>query len=232
MKPVAIFRHNPGEGPGYFAAFLDRLSLPWHMIRVDTGAAIPVDPAGYSGLVFMGGAMSVNDPLPWISAELALIRAAMSKDIPVLGHCLGGQLMAKALGAAVTANPVKEIGWGEIESLDDSAQAWLGDAGAFPAFHWHAETFAIPPGATRILKGRHCDNQAFVIGPHLAMQCHVEVTASMIRLWNRQWPEERWEAHDAVQTPEQMYECLESRIAAMHRVSDRLYSKWITGLKF
>lgn len=231
MKPVAIFRHNPGEGPGYFATFLDRHSVPWQLVRVDAGAAIPVDPSEYSGLAFMGGAMSVNDPLPWIAEELALIRTAMSKDIPVLGHCLGGQLMAKALGATVTANPVKEIGWGKVETNDVSATAWLGDTGAFEAFHWHGETFAIPPGATRILRGRHCENQAFVIGPHLAMQCHVEMTESMIRLWNRQWNKENAAASDTVQTPAQMVERVETRIAAMRTVSDRLYSKWIAGLK-
>lgn len=232
MKPVAIFRHNPGEGPGYFATFLDRHSLPWQLVRVDAGAAIPVDPFDFSGLVLMGGSMSVNDPLPWIANELVLIRTAMANDIPVLGHCLGGQLMAKALGAAVTANPVKEIGWGEVETSDDSVSAWLGDTDEFEAFHWHGETFAIPPGATRILRSRHCENQAFVIGPHLAMQCHVEMTESMIRLWSRQWNKENAAASATVQTPAQMYQRMETRIAAMRTVSDRLYSKWIAGLKF
>lgn len=234
MKPVAIFRHNFSEGPGYFATFLDHHSVPWKLVRVDAGADIPADPYDFSGLVFMGGPMSVNDPLPWIAKELALIRIAISNDIPVLGHCLGGQLMAKALGASVTANPVREIGWGGVEATDvadDSVTAWLGDTGAFEAFHWHGETFAIPPGATRILRSRHCENQAFVMGPHLAMQFHVEMTESMIRLWNRQRSEESGGMNDAVQTPAQMYQRMETRIAAMRIASDRLYSKWIAGLK-
>jgi GMP synthase-like glutamine amidotransferase len=112
MKPIAIFRHSPGEGPGYFATFLDRHSLPWRCSRSMRAIFRPPSPDEFSGLCFMGGPMSVNDDLPWIPATLALIRAADAAGIPVIGHCLGGQLMAKALGGSVGRNPVKEIGWG------------------------------------------------------------------------------------------------------------------------
>jgi GMP synthase-like glutamine amidotransferase len=101
MKPIAIFRHSPGEGPGYFATFLDRHSLPWRLFKVDEGEFPPASPDEFSGLCFMGGPMSVNDELPWIPATLALIRAADAAGIPVIGHCLGGQLMAKAFGGTV-----------------------------------------------------------------------------------------------------------------------------------
>jgi GMP synthase-like glutamine amidotransferase len=179
----------------------------------------------------MGGPMSVNDDLPWIPPVLALIRAAVAQDIPVIGHCLGGQLMSKALGGAVTKNRVKEIGWGEVAVADDMAAQWLGDIAAFGAFHWHGETFAIPAGATRILQSPYCENQAFVMGPHLGMQCHVEMTEAMIRLWNRQWAAESAVPSASVQTPEQMYESMDARIEAMRRAADRLYAKWIAGLK-
>ncbi|MDE2585824.1 MAG: type 1 glutamine amidotransferase, partial [Betaproteobacteria bacterium] len=112
MRPVAIFRHSPTEGPGYFATFLDTHRVPWELIPIDAGAPVPAAVDGYAGLCFMGGPMSVNDPLPWIAPIGALIRDAIAKDIPVLGHCLGGQLIVQALGGTVTRNPVKEIGWG------------------------------------------------------------------------------------------------------------------------
>jgi GMP synthase-like glutamine amidotransferase len=230
MKPVAIFRHSPGEGPGYFATFLDAHSVPWELHKSDEGEAVPADPAAFSGLCFMGGPMSVNDDLPWIAPTLALIRAAVDQNVPVIGHCLGGQLMSKALGGSVGKNPVKEIGWGTV-TAGDGAAAWLGDVQSFEAFHWHGETFTIPNGATRILGSPYCANQAFVMGPHLGMQCHVEMTEALIRLWNRQWASESATPSASVQTPEQMYERIEDRIAAMRVAADRLYTRWIGGLR-
>ena len=104
------------------------------------------------------------------------------------------------------------------------------DTARFEAFHWHGETFSIPPGATRILQSAHCANQAFVRGPHLGLQCHVEMTDPMIRLWCRQWAAEGVPASASVQTPEQMEENIGARIAAMRAVADRLYTRWIDGL--
>ena len=231
MKPVAIFRHSPGEGPGYFATFLEAHSLPWQLFKSDAGEAVPLQPNDYAGLCFMGGPMSVNDDLPWIAPTLQLIRAAVAQGIPVIGHCLGGQLMAKALGGSVGRNPVKEIGWGRVDVTDPAAAAWLGDSDGFDAFHWHGETFTLPSGATRILASRYCANQAFALGPHLGMQCHVEMTEAMIRLWNRQWAAESAQPSASVQTPEQMYEHLEARIAAMRKAADRLYAHWCAGLQ-
>jgi GMP synthase-like glutamine amidotransferase len=179
----------------------------------------------------MGGPMSVNDDLPWLPPLFELIRGAVAASVPVIGHCLGGQMISKALGGTVTKNPVKEIGWGGVETTDAVAAEWLGELTTFEAFHWHGETFSIPAGATRILKSTYCDNQAFVMGPHLAMQCHVEMTEAMIRLWSRQWAEECAAASASVLTPEQMMERIEGRLTAMRIAADRLYARWITGLK-
>lgn len=232
MKPIAIFRHSPGEGPGYFATFLDRHSLSWRLFKVDEGEFPPPSPDDFSGLCFMGGPMSVNDDLPWIPATLELIRAADARGIPVIGHCLGAQLMAKAFGGSVGRNPVKELGWGEVAATGAAeAAGWMDGDTRFQAFHWHGETFTIPEGATRILGNAHCANQAFLRGPHLAMQCHVEMTPSMIENWCRHWGDEGVPASDSVQTPEQMQDGMEARVAAMRAVADRLYTRWCQGLK-
>src|SRR5450631_1977009 len=184
MNPIAIFRQAGTEGPGYLAKFLDERQIPWQLIAIDAGDAVPQDAAAYSGLVFMGGPMSVNDDLPWIPKVEVLIRDAVTKDIPLLGHCLGGQLISKALGGIVSRNPVKEIGWGEVTISDnDVARTWFGDIRKFQAFHWHGETFTLPQGATHLLSSAHCVNQAYSIGKHLALQCHVEMTAVMIETW-------------------------------------------------
>ena len=234
MKPVAIFRHAPSEGPGYFATYLDRHRVPWRLVKVDEGEAPPSDPGPFSGLVFMGGPMSVNDDLPWIAPALGLIRAAAQAGVPVLGHCLGGQLMAKALGGKVTRNPVKEIGWGRVEVLKNAAAAdWLGALGSFDSFHWHGETFSIPPGATRILASPHCENQAFVMGPHLGMQCHVEMTPELIRAWCQDWGKEVESLSrraPSVQTPAQMTERVEEKTRGLNAIADRIYDRWSAGL--
>ena len=233
MKPVAIFRHARSEGPGYFATFLDQKSIPWRLLAIDEGEAMPQDAQTFSGLVFMGGPMSVNDDLPWIPPVLALIRQAVSAGVPVLGHCLGGQLMAKAMGGVVGPNPVKEIGWGKVVVAENTeARAWLGEVSEFTAFHWHGETFSLPPGATAILSSAYCPNQAFVTGGNLALQCHVEMTAEMVKEWCAIGADEIAAAASSpgVQPVEVMAQDLPRRISDLNRVAGQLYRHWVEGL--
>jgi GMP synthase-like glutamine amidotransferase len=232
MRPIAIFRHLAIEGPGYLAELLDTRNIPWVLIPVDEGAEVPVSPGAYSGLVFMGGPMSVNDDLPWISESLTLIRQAVAADIPVLGHCLGGQLMAKALGGQVTRNPVKEIGWGSVEILDNpAARHWFGDWRDFMAFHWHGETFSLPEGATRLLASAHCANQAFSLRKHLGLQCHVEMTPPMVEAWCAAGRAEiAASGSPAVATPETILAMTPFCLPAMTRVADHLYQRWLEGV--
>ena len=220
------------EGPGYFAEFLDESAIPWQLICIDANDAVPQDASAYSGLVFMGGPMSVNDDLPWIPQALALIRQAVAQDIPVLGHCLGGQLMSKALGGVVTRNPVKEIGWGETTVSDNAqAHAWFGDIQSFESFHWHGETFSLPQGAIHLLSSAHCTNQAFALGKHLALQCHVEMTATMIREWCDVGADEIAASANspAVQSAQTMQAQMANKLPQLHAVARQLYQHWVKG---
>jgi GMP synthase-like glutamine amidotransferase len=232
MKPVAIFRHHPLEGPGYFGAYLDFRSIPWRLIDVDASEALPSDAAQFAGLVFMGGPMSVNDDLPWVEPALALIRQAVAENIPVLGHCLGGQLLAKALGGAVNRSPIKQIGWGEVQVADTpAARAWFGKLPAFEAFHWHGETFTIPDSAALVLSDSYCKNQAFVLDKHLALQCHVEMTEELVKAWCSNGAVEIANSFGpAVQSVEAIQTGLSERVSALNRVACLIYEKWITGL--
>ncbi len=233
MKPVAIFRHAAIEGPGYLAEFLDEQKIPWRLIAIDAGDAVPSSAENYSGLVFMGGPMSVNDGLPWIASALALIREAVAKGIPVLGHCLGGQLMSAALGGTVSRNPVKEIGWGEVAVAgNDTAHVWFGEVKHFNAFHWHGETFSLPQGAALLLSSVHCAHQAWTIGKHLALQCHVEMTADMVVSWCEAGAGEiaSASASPAVQLPGEMQRQTAADLPQLHEVAARLYAKWVAGL--
>lgn len=233
MQEILIFRHAPHESPGYLADYLDRHSLRHRLIRVDQNDPMPASIAGIPGLVFMGGPMSVNDPLPWIPKALHLIKQAVDADVPVLGHCLGGQLIAKALGGVITKNPVKEIGWLPVSRVDSPvANAWLGALPQeFEVYHWHGETFSIPPGATRILASRDCANQAFVVGKTLAFQCHVEMTDAMVREWARVGAAEVAPISATVQDPQAMLIDLEARVERLQRIADKFYARWVQGLK-
>ena len=235
MNPVLIFRHSPTEGPGYFTTFLDRRGIPWKLVRIDAGDAVPEDLNGISGVCLMGGPMSVNDDLPWIAPVLALIRQAVASDIPVIGHCLGGQLMSKALGGTVSRNPVKEIGWGDVRISDaDAARPWLGEVTQpMLAFHWHGETFSLPPGATRILDSAWCTNQAYVLnGRHIGMQCHVEMTPELIASWCASGAAEiAASSGPGVQSPGAIQADMDARTARLHQLADKIYSRWIQGLR-
>lgn len=234
MNPVAIFRHAPSEGPGYFATVLEERSIPSVLVAIDAGEPVPRDVRRFAGLVFMGGPMSVNDRLPWIPPVLSLIREAVASDVPVLGHCLGGQLMAKALGGKVTRNRTREIGWLPVRVIDSPvAREWVnGLAPQFEVFHWHGETFSeLPPGATAILKSRDCRHQAFVLGKHIAFQCHVEMTPALVRSWARAGAADIAEPSATVQSARQMCVNLVARAERMNRIADVFYSRWLRGVR-
>ena len=240
MKPVIIFRFLAHEGPGYLGDFLSAQNIIWQLVKVDEGEALPSSILAYSGMVLMGGPMSVNDDLSWIAPILARIREAKDNDIPLLGHCLGGQLMSKALGAAVTknitatGNQVKEIGWGEVSvSKNDAAKNWFGSIETFNAFHWHGETFSLPEGSVHLLSSQYCQNQAWAIGKHLAFQTHIEMTAEMVQKWCEEGENELREsaASPAVQQADEMQQELPLHCFFLNKVAKQVYSQWIQGLK-
>ena len=233
MKPVIIFRHASIEGPGFLATFLDKQDIPWTLVKIDEGDPLPASITDYSGVVLMGGPMSVNDDLPWIPPLLNLIREAIAADIPVLGHCFGGQLISKALGATVRENPVKEIGWGPLAvSRSEAAQHWFGDIETFNGFHWHGETFSLPERAVHLLSSTHCKNQAYASGKHLAFQCHIEMTPDMVQSWCEVGAEELKQsaASPAVQQAEAMLENLPLHCFFLNKVAARIYGQWVKGL--
>jgi GMP synthase-like glutamine amidotransferase len=229
MRPLTVFRHITCEGPGYLAEVLERNAVPYDIVRIDQGDTVPSSIDGSAGLVFMGGPMSVNDDLPWIEQELALIRQAQAAGLPVLGHCLGGQLICRALDGTVAANRVKEIGWHSVRSTGTAAaRHWLGEQPGGPElFHWHGETFSLPEGADLLLENDNCAHQAFAIGNTLALQCHVEMTAPMVVEWASLYEDELQNPGDSVQSAEQMTSGLDERIEAAQQVADPLYQRWL-----
>ena len=174
---VQVLQHVPFEGPGSMAGWLAARRIEVGVTRLFAGDPLP-RAADVDGVIAMGGPMSVNDEdeLDWLRPEKQLVRDAVARGIPVLGVCLGAQLIASALGARVYPGLVKEIGWFPIRGIPHVAPAF-----EFPAehlaFHWHGETFDLPPGAVRLASSAGCDNQAFQVGGRaLALQFHLETT--------------------------------------------------------
>jgi GMP synthase-like glutamine amidotransferase len=243
-RPVAVLQHDADVGPGFFETWLHGRELPFELIRVDRGDAVPTDPAHFAGLCFMGGPMSVNDPLPWIDAACELIRSADAAGVPVIGHCLGGQLLAKALGVRVTRSPVKEIGWGALRVTDRALAAeWIGQESLDGAefFQWHGDSFELPPGARNFLASEFCERQAYVIDrgtyAHLGMQFHCEMTPALVRAWidDENWiveveEERRANGGPAVQDAREMMHEVHVRTRRMNALAARLYDRWSKGL--
>ena len=135
-------------------------------------------------LIVMGGPMSVNDEdvLPWLISEKQFIRDTIGTGKPVLGVCLGAQLIASALGANVYKNSVKEIGWFPIERVSSDGGSTLSFPPSMEVFHWHGETLDLPAGATRLARSEACENQAFQLGRRvIGLQFHLETTPESAR---------------------------------------------------
>jgi GMP synthase (glutamine-hydrolysing) len=185
MKVVA-FRHVPFEDLGLIAGALSErnISIEYADLHHE-GAALPSTDTA-AGLIFMGGPMSANDSLEYLRCEMGLIRLAAERQQPVLGVCLGAQLIAKALGAPVYRNPRKEIGWFDVHLTEAGRRDPLFQKAASveTVFHWHGETFDLPAEAQWLAYSEACKNQAFRIGHHVyGLQFHLEVTPGMIAGW-------------------------------------------------
>jgi GMP synthase (glutamine-hydrolysing) len=189
MKKVLAFRHVPFEGIGRIGAALAERGIACDYADLYSPGSATPDIAAYDGLIFLGGPMSANDPLPFLAREVQLISSALERHQPLLGICLGSQLIARALGADVCRNPVKEIGWFPVRFLPDAAEDRL-FTGLFEPetiFHWHSDTWALPPHAVRLASSDLCANQAFRSGDNVyGLQFHLEVTPEMIADWMAQ----------------------------------------------
>jgi GMP synthase-like glutamine amidotransferase len=230
-KPVAIFRFSETEGPGYFAQWLDARGIPWTLIPLDEGVPVPQDPRAYSGIGMMGGPMSANDDLPWIPPLLDLLRSSVQADVPVIGHCLGGQLFAKALGAPVTPTSTPEIGWQDVEVIGKQGREWFGGRTRFTTFEWHYDVFALPAGATRVLTNALNENQAYVIGKHIGFQCHIEMTTDILESWCKSGSDElKKKQGPGIQTEAEICRALDTRLPHLSSVASDVYARWVQGL--
>jgi GMP synthase-like glutamine amidotransferase len=174
---VHVLQHVPFEGLGSIEPWLLARSAQITYTRFYESPLLP-DLSQVDFVIAMGGPMSVNDEatLPWLVSEKHFIRTAIQRGIPVLGICLGAQLIASALGASIYPGKHREIGWFDITSVPSPAHTFHFPP-ATTVFHWHGETFDLPPGAIHLARSTACEHQAFQIGPNaIGLQFHLETT--------------------------------------------------------
>ncbi|MES2994251.1 MAG: type 1 glutamine amidotransferase [Pseudomonadota bacterium] len=232
MAPILILQNLSSDGPAYLARWLRVQDIPYRVLDTEAGDAYPPSVAGYGGLALLGGEMSANDDLPSLRKAERLILQAMDADIPVIGHCLGGQLMARALGARVIASPQPEIGWQSMTVADTpTARDWFGEPGERTVYHWHGESFELPAGAELLAGSAACPRQAFAIGRHLAMQFHVELDEHKLAVWSASVDpaflkaQQRYPA--TVQTGPAMRAQATQALPDQQHLADRLYRRWL-----
>jgi GMP synthase (glutamine-hydrolysing) len=188
MKPVLILQHTPTETSGVLETHLAAAGVPWQYVELFRGTPERLEFRRFAGLIVLGGSMNAGEveKYPFLASEPDWIREALDAEIPLLGICLGAQLLAKALGSPVYANPVREIGWHEIEltpaAADDPLLSACGPRQT--VFQWHGDTFDLPAGAVHLAHSAVCRNQAFRYGPRAwGLQFHVEIGGELVNDW-------------------------------------------------
>jgi GMP synthase (glutamine-hydrolysing) len=224
---VLILQHLSGDGPAYLGQWLAANGVPFEVRNTEARDSYPATLEGFDALAILGGEMSANDDLPSLRQAEALFREAVQRGVPTLGHCLGGQLMARALGARVVLSPQPEIGWHTMQlNAGPLTSAWFGEGiERFTVLHWHRESFELPPGAELLASSEACPHQAFALGPHLAMQFHIEVDEEKVQ---------RWSLDADGPSRRAMCDGLASHLAAHQAMADRIYRRWLSqcGVRF
>lgn len=229
MTTCLVIQHVEPEGPARLAAILTAAGVQVDVCRLYANESLPPDAGGLSGMVVMGGPMSATSDsgFPSRRAELALLGDALDRAIPVLGICLGAQLLALAAGGRVLPGDVgAEVGWGSVDlkapaSTDD---LFSHSPSRLPVLHWHGDTYELPPGAVWLAESDRYSNQAFRVGPCAwGLQFHVEVDVPAVAAFAAAFAEE---ARSAGTDPEQIVAAAPATLAQLSEARDGILGRF------
>lgn len=178
---ILCLQHVAFEGPGILEPWLEHRGVRLRKHLVPEGE-LP-DPSPFRSVIVMGGPMNIyqHRDHPWLPAEKQFLRRCLNEGIPLLGICLGAQLIADTLGARVVQGPHREIGWFPIETTADMRHAAPGLPASLDVLHWHGDTFERPPGSIQVARSAACEEQGFYHpGCYLGLQFHVESTPESV----------------------------------------------------
>ena len=184
---IAILKHVSIEGPGLFGGFLKQAGFRTKVFELSAGDKLPLlDEC--EAILIMGGPMNVynTSKYPFLLKEEEFLKKALNKNIPVLGICLGAQILARICGAKIYRSPEKEIGWYKVALTEEGKQDKLfsGIRSEFSVFQWHEDTFDIPKNGVHLVKGDNVSNQAFRVGKSAwGLQFHPEMITQLIKVW-------------------------------------------------
>lgn len=197
-----VLQHIAAEGPGGLAPMLATRGWQLETVALYDGAQLPAEPRAYQAIIVMGGPMGVYDDAayPFLRAEHRFLHRALTQQVPLLGICLGSQLLAKVLGARVYRNPVQEIGWDTVDLTPDGLLDPLFEGVSSPirVLQWHGDAFDLPAGATVLASSGRCQHQAFRYHDQVyGVLFHLELTPVMIQSWVSSFREELLNMADA-----------------------------------
>ncbi len=221
---VTVLQHIAPEGLASIQDVLDARQVSTETVRIFDGHPVP-HALESDGLIVMGGPMGVYDPLPHLRDEQKLVESALKQGKPVLGVCLGSQLLASVLGATVKPSGRQEIGWHRVTTKQDPL--WEGVPPSFEALHWHGDIFDMPPGAKPLASSAMTENQAFQHGKALGLLFHLEVTEIAIDGMARAFP---GDLAKVGLTHSQLIEQTREHLPALRDIGAKVFRRWVNLL--
>jgi GMP synthase (glutamine-hydrolysing) len=228
MSHITCFQHIDCEGPGTLSDVLKAGHIEVELLKPFKGDPVP-EKLG-DGLIVLGGPMGVYEEkdFPWMTAELAAIRKCLDSSLPVLGICLGSQMLAHAAGGQVFRGAQPEVGWYPIEMTPEGHldPLFLGVPPRFEAFHWHGDTFTLPSNAVRLAGSRLYPNQIYRVGQNAyGLQCHLEVTEEMVKSWAAIYAKELTPSGGPIR-PEQIETRLSENAKNLQAISEKVFGRF------